>query len=140
MYYYIYSMAFAGKEKRRGINLIKKRVENFLIKNIDTSTEAVSVFDIDLNYVFTNEATCALLNKTKHELEGNNLLQLFPQLIASASHRHLLTAISGKTILDATSEGNITKAGAKFLTNYYPLKDKEGVYAVLAIIKKTYFP
>jgi PAS domain S-box-containing protein len=133
-------MSHFKKENKIDRELLKKEAEALLKQNIDTTEDVIAIFDIDLNYKLANQSACKLMKKTRLELEGNNLLQLFPQLTASVSHRHLLTAVSGKTIIDATSEGYVTKAGAKFTTNYYPLKNEQGVYAVLAVIKKIYFP
>ena len=110
---------------------------NVVINNID---DVVAIFDVDLNYLTVNTATCKLLNKQKHELEGKNLLELFPNLTASNSHRELLHAFSGEKVVDVLSEGTFTRAGAKYLTSYYPLKKDGTVYAVLAITKKLYFP
>ena len=119
---------------------LEKEAEIILHVDLEACEDVIAIFDIDLNYIIANNATCKLLSKKKTELEGSNLIKLFPQLIASVSHRHLLSALSGKIIRDAISEGNITKDGASFLSDYYPLKDVNGVYAVVAITKKLYFP
>ncbi|MFL5752682.1 MAG: PAS domain-containing protein [Bacteroidia bacterium] len=119
---------------------LKKEAEDLLGQNPDQMTDVVAIFDTDLNYVYANGIGSKLLRKQIDELEGSNLLHLFPQLTASVSHRHLLAALSGKGALNAASEGNITKDGAKFLSDYYPLKDKEQVYAVLVVTRLIYYP
>jgi PAS domain S-box-containing protein len=100
----------------------------------------VAVFDAELNYLFANDAACLLLNKKKQELEGKNLLQLFPSLTASKSHRHLLQALSGQEVRNARSEGTFTQDGAIYESDYFPLKHKNKTEAVLAITKKVYYP
>ena len=129
-----------SKKSKQNRNDLKRDAEKILNISIDDSEHVIAIFDNELNYLFANKATCKLLSKKLDDLEGNNLLHIFPQLTASISHRNLLTALSGKTLMDATSEGNITKEGAKFLSNYYPLKKNGSIYAVLVITKKTYFP
>jgi PAS domain-containing protein len=121
-------------------DILVKKAEGILNLDPEKADDVVAIFDTDLNYIYANEAACKLLSKQRHELEEHNLLQIFPQLTASISHRHLLAAVSGKQVNDAPSEGHITKAGAKFLSNYYPILVKEQVYAVLAVTKKVYFP
>jgi PAS domain S-box-containing protein len=108
-----------------------------VVENMD---DVVAVFDKQLNYLLVNEAACKLLHKTKSELLGKNLLDLFPQLTASNSHRYLLQAISGQSVKSALSEGTFTKAGAKYISNYYPLIKNSEVRAVLAVTKKLYYP
>jgi PAS domain S-box-containing protein len=118
-----------------------KEAENILHRDFEKSDDVMAIFDTEMNYLAVNQSACNLLGKTREELEGKNMLQLFPQLTASASHRHLLAAISsGENIIEAPSEGNITREGAKFLTNYYPLKNNGKVYSVVCITKKVYFP
>jgi PAS domain S-box-containing protein len=119
---------------------LKKEAEAFLHFDPESSADVIAIFDSELNYVFANNEACKLLSKEKHELEGNNFLKIFPQLTASVSHRNLLSALSGKIIQDAISEGNVTKEGARFISDYYPLKNKDKVYAVIAVTKKLYFP
>jgi len=115
--------------------------ENILHCNFEESEHVMAIFDTDMNYIAANHNACDLLGKKREELEGKNMLQLFPQLTASASHRHLLGAISsGENIINAPSVGNITKEGAKFLTDYYPLKHNGKVYAVISVTRKIYLP
>lgn len=119
---------------------LKKLAEQILGIILDDSEYVIAILDSELNYIFANPATCHLLRKQKHELEGKNMLELFPNLTASKSHRDLLKTLSGETIIDAISEGTFTKAGAKYVSSYYPLKDKGKVVAILVITKKLYFP
>jgi PAS domain S-box-containing protein len=119
---------------------IIRETKKILNLDIESACDVIAAFDNNLNYIVANPAACELLHKQKHELEGKNLLSLFPSLTASVSHRHLLSALSGKTVLDVISEGNITKEGAKFSTDYYPLFGNKKVYAVLAHTRLVYFP
>ena len=80
----------------------------------DNQDDVVAVFDADLNYVFVNDHACELLKIEKHAVENKNLLELFPSLIASKSHRHLLQALSGDLVLNVISYGTFTREGAKY--------------------------
>ena len=121
------------------IENILREYSEALYKIID-SEDVVAIFDTDLNYMAANNAACELLQKKKYELEGKNILELFPSLTASKSHRQMLHALSGEVVIDVITEGTFTREGAKYISSYYPLKKKEIVYAILAITKKLYFP
>jgi len=123
-----------------GDDILKEHSEILLKLVIENIDDIVVVFDADLNYLIVNDAACNLLQMQKHKLIGKNLLELFPNLTASNSHRQLLHALSGKTTMDARSEGTFTREGAKYTTSYHPLKNKGMVFAILAITKKIYFP
>jgi PAS domain-containing protein len=122
------------------IALDKLSIEASAVLNFDMhlSGDVVTIFDAELNYLFANEAACKLLSKQKSELEGKNLMHLFPHLTASDSHRNLLNALHGQMIRSAFSTGTaLTNESAKFFTNYYPLKHENTVYAVIAHIEKS---
>jgi len=106
----------------------------------DNRDDIVAVFDTELSYLFANDAACKLLKKENHELVGKNLLELFPNLTASKSHRHLLQALSGEEVRRVRSEGTFTRNGAIYESSYYPLKSKNKVEGILAITKKLYYP
>lgn len=108
--------------------------------NIDDTTYVVAIFDIHLNYLVANDAACSLLSKERDELEGKNMLHIFPALTASVSHKNLLIATSGTPVFNVFSDGHVTKDGAKFISNYYPLKDGNETYAVVAFTRTVYFP
>jgi PAS domain-containing protein len=130
----------AGTNYRKDREWLKQKAEAILGYDIDASVHTIAVLDPGLNYLFANGTCCQLLKLKKHEMEGHNLLQLFPALTASASHRYLLAAASGQLLKGVLSEGNVTKAGARFATDYYPLADADGVYAILSVTKSIYFP
>ncbi len=100
----------------------------------------VTIFDTDLNYLLVNKKTCALLKKQKHELEGKNMLELYPSLTASNAHRYLLEAISGSSVIDAITEGTFTGEGAQYSSCFHPLKKDGKVYAILVLTKTLYTP
>lgn len=103
---------------------------------LDSIGDTVAVFDKDLNYLLVNKAACKLLHKTEAELVGKNMLELFPTLIASVSHRNLLKALSGESIESAYSEGTFTEEGARYITNYSPVFNNGEVEAVVGITKR----
>jgi len=100
----------------------------------------VTIFDADLNYLLVNNKTCALLNKQKDDIEGRNLLELYPSLIASEMHRYLLEAITGSSVIDVITEGTFTGEGAKYSSSFHPLKKDGKVYAILILTKTLYTP
>ncbi|MFL5765928.1 MAG: PAS domain-containing protein [Bacteroidia bacterium] len=119
---------------------LKQRAESLLLFDLDESKHAIAIFDTDLNYIYANKSVSKLLSKSREELEGRNLMKIFPELTASASHRHILTAISGVRVEDVISEGHITKYGAKFSTSYYPLRNETGIFAIISVVKTLYMP
>ncbi|MGZ3883640.1 MAG: PAS domain-containing protein [Bacteroidia bacterium] len=110
--------------------------DTFLKAILDSIEDTMVVFDNELNYLLVNKAACRLLSKTAAELVGKNLLELFPTLIASTSHRCLLKALSGESIVSAISEGTFTKEGAKYISNYSPVFKNGKVEAVVVITKR----
>src|ERR1700755_1850709 len=94
--------------------LLKAHTEQILRTVLDSIEDIVVVFDTDLNYLLANAAACKLLHKQKCEVEGKNMLELFPTLTASKSHRDLLKAVSGEPVTNALSEGTFTREGAKY--------------------------
>jgi PAS domain S-box-containing protein len=132
-------MADLHKDKPES-DVLKEYAERIFTILAGNMEEVIAVFDTELNYLLANDAACRLLHKTREEIEGKNLLELFPQLTASASHRSLLQALSGEEVRDAHSEGTFTREGAKYLSSYYPLKKNNAVQAVLVVTKKLYYP
>jgi PAS domain S-box-containing protein len=125
----------------RNFEALKSIIRQTLGFDMEESADVIAVFNPELNYMLANEAACRLLGKKKHELEGMNMLHLFPNLTASDSHRHLLSALEGKKIENAFSQGSTTtKEGAKYLTDYYPLQEHKSVYAVIAHTRQLYLP
>lgn len=136
---YLYSMAHAIIEKKPGEGWADM-AQRFTEQRLDETEDVIAVFDSELNYLLANPAACKLLGRSARELEGNNLLHLFPALTASASHRDLLKALSGEVVHNAHSEGTFTRAGAIYRTSYYPVKSTDKIDAVLAVTKKVYYP
>jgi PAS domain S-box-containing protein len=105
------------------------------------SQDMVVVLDAELNYLAMNETACRLLRKTEAELIGKNLLDVFPQLTASTSHRMLLQTISSGEIAEGVlTQGTFTRQGAQYSTDYYPLQKDGRTKAVLAVTKTLYYP
>ena len=108
---------------------------------VRASQDMVVVLDSELNYLAVNETACRLLRKSESELIGNNLLEVFPQLIASTSHRMILQTISSGEILERVlTQGTFTRQGAQYSTDYYPLQKDGQTRAVLAVTKTLYYP
>ena len=56
------------------------------------------IFDAELKYVMLSPAALQELGLPESEVVGRNMLDLFPDLIASSNHRNILKALSGQTI------------------------------------------
>lgn len=95
--------------------------------------EIVVVFDRNLNYLETNEAACAHLKMTPAELIGKNVLDLFPDLIASKNHRNLLRALGGEILRNMIVE---SRMGQRFKITYTPLVKEGLVSAILVNARK----
>ena len=119
----------------------QKNLSGDLTDFVRKSKDMVVVLDSELNYLAANETACRILRKSESELLGRNLLELFPQLTASVSHRMLLQTISSGEVMEkALSEGTFTRQGAQYSTNYYPLLKEGKARAVLAVTKMLYYP
>lgn len=100
---------------------------------VSSSEDMIEVFDCDLNYVTANEKACVRLGKTLSEISGKNVLDLFPHIIASQNHRHLLTALNGSQVNDDVRE----PLGADWYTTLYKPMVYEGkVIGVIVRAKK----
>jgi PAS domain S-box-containing protein len=111
-----------------------------LQEDLLSSPHVVAVFDRDLNYLFINDPGCRLLGKSQEEIVGHNMLDLFPTLTASDSHRKILQAFSGETVLGFVTEGTFTRAGAKYISDYFPVNEARQTVAVAVRTKTIYFP
>jgi PAS domain-containing protein len=98
------------------------------IRAHERSAEIVAAFDTHLYYVFVNEAACKQLNSEPQSLLGKNIIELYPQMIASRNHRNLLRALDGKTIRDLIDG----PAGQCFESIYTPvLKNGKVSYVIV---------
>jgi PAS domain S-box-containing protein len=106
--------------------------KDFIETIINSSVDLIAVFDCDLNYIMVNERANDYYPIQRSKLEGNNLLDVFPQMKGSILHQNLLEALEGKTIHDKNYYSRIVDR--KFENFYIPLKNLEQeVYGVLLV-------
>lgn len=91
------------------------------------------VFDLKLNYRFANAAACVYLQRSNDELIGNSLVDVFPEMIASKSHRNILKAITGETIDNQLIE---EQDGNYFRSTFAPIIEENSIIGVLVLMKK----
>lgn len=95
------------------------------------SSKIAVVLDQDLVYLAANSKACERLGCKEDDLIGRNILDIYPQMIASENHRNLLSALDGKTITAI-----IHTAGVLFEVLYCPFLFNEKVEGIFVVAKK----
>lgn len=106
--------------------------KDFIETIINTSVDLVVVFDKHMNYIMVNTRILEYYQKTKEELIGNHVLDVFPYLENSNMYGYLQRALAGEYIHD---EGYRSPILDKYFESFFiPLMDKnDEVYGVLMI-------
>lgn len=89
-----------------------------LVNTILSEKEIAVLFDDRLNYVAASAPAILHLKKTAQELIGRCILDVFPDVIASANHRNLLRALEGESIMNVRL---IARNGVPFIATYIPV-------------------
>lgn len=105
-----------------------------LIETVMSQTDIAVLLDTQLNYVAVNEAACNHLRLSSEQLVGRCILDLFPDMIASASHRNLLRALDGETIINFKFTG---RYGTQLQADYVPVYPDDMVIGILISARKT---
>lgn len=106
--------------------------KEFIETIINSSVDLVVVFDKQLNYIMVNNRIKDYYGKSKEELIGHNMLEIFPGMEFSRMYPYLQRAIKGEYIHDQDYKSQMLNKN--FETYFIPLKDKrEQVYGVLMI-------
>jgi PAS domain-containing protein len=114
------------------LNSTSFKLDFDLVNEVMHAKGVSAIFDSKLNYLLVNKATCDELDKTASDLIGRSIIDLFPNIIASANHRNLLKALNGETILNYEIE---SLKGKRFLVSYIPVKEKDKIIGVLTKAK-----
>lgn len=99
---------------------------------IDSSVDVIAVLDRELNYVVVNKQSELVYNKTKEELVGKNILEMFPELKNSSFIANIHRALNGEFIHQEIYK---SVAPDHYFENFFiPLRDNaNNVDRVLAI-------
>ena len=85
------------KELQKANETLSKQNE-FTQTIIDSSVDVIAVFDRDLNYLIVNRQSELIYNKTKQDLIGKNLLELFPMLKGTVFIGNIDRAFKGEIV------------------------------------------
>ncbi|GAA5025105.1 hypothetical protein GCM10011506_09350 [Marivirga lumbricoides] len=70
--------------------------KEFLQLVIDSSIEYISVVDQKLRYVMVNKALRKVLGASEQSVIGKSMIELYPEIVDSASHKAMLKALEGE--------------------------------------------
>ena len=106
--------------------------KEFVETIINSSVDLVVVFDKELNYIMVNNRISDYFGKSKEEMVGRNMLELFPQTEFSRMYPNLQRALKGEYTHEQDYKSDLLNKN--FETYFIPLKDKrDQVYGVLMI-------
>lgn len=104
-----------------------------LVNTILTEKEIAVLFDDHLNYVAASPSAFAHLKMSEEEIIGRCLLDVFPDVIASAGHRNLLRALEGESIMNYKIIG---RHGIPFNATYIPVYPDGYVKGIVVYARK----
>jgi PAS domain S-box-containing protein len=103
-------------------NLIQQN--EFVETIIDASIDLIAVFDKELNYLVVNRRVVESYKKSREEIVGRNMVELFPQLKEAPIVHYLKRALNGESIKVGRYESLVSE---HYLENFFiPLKNKNG--------------
>ena len=119
------------KELQKANETLSKQNE-FTQTIIDSSVHVIAVFDRDLTTLIVNRQSELVYNKTKDELIGKNLLELYPMLKGSMFIDNINQAFNGELVHQELYK---SLASNRFFENFFiPLRnEKNQIDRVLAI-------
>jgi hypothetical protein len=104
-----------------------------LINTIVSDQGVAMLFDDQLNYVAVSAPACIHFRMKKEELIGRCVLDIFPDIIASANHRNMLRALKGESIMNSRI---VSRMGIPMETSYIPVYPDGYVKGILVYAKK----
>jgi len=119
------------KELQKANETLSKQNE-FIQTIIDSSVHVIAVFDMNLNYLIVNRQSELVYKKTKDELIGKNLLELYPMLKGSVFIDNINRAFNGELVHQELYK---SLASNRFFENFFiPLRNEQNqIDRVLAI-------
>ena len=112
-----------AKLKHKPIEISVSEIEKLIMESNNISI----FFDQNLCYKIVNNAACEHIQMKAKELLNKNILDLFPEIVASANHRNLLRALDGLSIRTTVPDRN----GKLFKCRYKPIYQNGKVLGVL---------
>ena len=95
----------------------------FIQTIIDASVDVIVVYDKDLNYLMLNTQALRVYNKKREDVIGRNFTEIFPNLVNTAVHHNLNSAVRGEFVHVEAYRSKITDAW--FENFFIPLRDKD---------------
>lgn len=118
-------------ELESAIQLLQKETE-FSGKIFDSTVDLIAVFDTELRYLTLNSKGEEMYNKSRQEMQGKYLAELFPQTLQSGMVDDLKRALKGEIVRRMNYRSLVTNR--VYESYYVPLKDEQNnVYSVMAI-------
>lgn len=105
-------------------NLTLTQQNEFIQAIIDSSVDVIGVFDKELRYLALNKTGEQVYRRTRQELVGKNIIEVFPGMRGSEMVSNLQKALAGQFIHVDAYKSLVTDR--YFETFYIPLKNKEG--------------
>lgn len=112
--------------------LVKTR--NFLQLILDSSVDLVGSMDHDLRYITVNKKANEVLGMEADDLIGKSVLELYPVLEGSDTHKAMLQALQGETIHIPQRRG-ISNNERFFETFFIPLRENKKVTGIVTIVR-----
>ncbi len=109
-----------------------KQRNSFIEAIIESSHEWIAVYNKNYTLISVNNATTFMLKRSKEELLGKTLFELFPEAKGTKAETDLTKALNGEVVQNDPYRSSVT---GSYIQNYItPLRDENGnVYAALAI-------
>ncbi len=109
------------EQAREAASLQLTESERRLAHTLESITDGLMTFDAQWRFSYVNSEAERLLERSKQELVGENVWQLFPELIGTNVERELRRAATERVTLEV--EGMNARMGRIFLNRVYPGQD-----------------
>jgi len=108
--------------------------ESFLLQLIDSSVEYISVLDRNLNYITVNSKFESIINITRQQIRGMNVLELNPKVAGTVQYESMKKALGGETIyLD--KRPSIARPDLYIDTYFVPLRIQNKVQGIMIMAR-----
>lgn len=108
--------------------------KNFLQLILDSSVDLVGSLDTELNYITVNIQSKSILGFEPEEIIGRNIVEMYPAMIGTDTHKALLRAVQGEYIHIPQRRG-ISNSERFFETFFIPLFQNKKVTGVITIVR-----
>ena len=121
-------------EELRNKNKQLENSESFLLQLIDSSVEYISVLDRNLNYLTVNSKFESIINITRQQIRGMNVMQLNPNVADTVQYESMKKALAGETIyLD--KRPSIARPDLYIDTYFVPLRIENEVQGIMIMAR-----